>query len=77
MTQIAPTQTQQSPVMTEEQVLEYLDVLERTVETTNRMLPHIKGDNDRQMLVRDAEVLSEIRVKIWRQFQGAFVDVVN
>lgn len=77
MTETSTAQAAPSPVMTEDQVLEYLDVLERTVETTNRMLPHIEGDDNRQMLIRDAEVLSEIRVKIWRQFQGAFVDVIN
>lgn len=61
----------------EDQIMEYLDVLERTASTSMEMLKHIEGADCQEMLARDIEVLMEIRVKIWKQFTPVLVDVVN
>ena len=61
----------------EDQILEYLDVLERTASTATAMIKHIDDKESQQMLAHDVEVLMELRVRIWRQFTPVLVDVVN
>jgi guanylate kinase len=61
----------------EDQILEYIDVLERTASTSMAMLKHIDDKESQQMLARDVEVLMDLRVRIWKQFTPVLVDVVN
>ena len=61
----------------EDQILEYIDVLERTASTSMAMLKHIDDKESQQLLARDVEVLMDLRVRIWKQFTPVLVDVVN
>ena len=61
----------------EDQILEYIDVLERTASTSLAMIKHIEDKESQQMLARDVEVLMDLRVRIWKQFTPVLVDVVN
>ena len=69
--------TQSEVGVNEDQILEYIDVLERTASTALAMVKHIEDKENQQMLARDAEVLMDLRVRIWRQFTPILVDVVN
>jgi hypothetical protein len=77
MTQIQMATNQTPSVLNEDQILEYLEVLERTASTQTAMLKHIDGKENQDMLIRDIEVLMELRVRIWRQFTPVLVDIVN
>ena len=68
---------QNSSGLDENQILEYIDVLERTASTSMAMLKHIDDKESQQMLARDVEVLMDLRVRIWKQFTPVLVDVVN
>lgn len=61
----------------EDQILEYIDVLERTASTSMAMLKHIDDKESQLLLARDVEVLMELRIRIWKQFTPVLVDVVN
>lgn len=61
----------------EQQIMEYLEVLERTSFSLTSMIPAIEGEANREMLARDVEVLLELRERVWRQFTPVFVDVLN
>ena len=61
----------------EDQILEYIDVLERTASTTVAMIRHIDDKESQQMLARDAEVLMDLRARVWKQFTPVLVNVVN
>jgi hypothetical protein len=74
-TQVATNQIQS--LLNEDQILEYLEVLERTASTQTAMLKHIDDKENQDMLIRDIEVLMELRVRIWRQFTPVLVDIVN
>lgn len=74
-TQVATNQIQS--LLNEDQILEYLEVLERTASTQTAMLKHIDDKENQDMLIRDIEVLMELRVRIWRQFTPVLVGVVN
>ena len=58
-------------------VYEYLDVLERTSRSLESMVPYIEEQSNRDMLTRDAEVLLDLRARVWKQFTPVLVDVVN
>jgi hypothetical protein len=68
---------QNSSGLDENQILEYIDVLERTASTSMAMLRHIDDKESQQMLARDVEVLMELRIRIWKQFTPVLVDIVN
>ena len=68
---------QNSSGLDEDQILEYIDVLERTASTSLAMIRHIDDKKSQQMLARDVEVLMDLRVRIWKQFTPVLVDVVN
>lgn len=66
-----------NPVMTEEEIMEYLDVLTRTAEANEILIRHLDDPEHKELLARDNVVLNDIRARIWRQFVPVFVDVLN
>ena len=68
---------QNSSGLDENQILEYIDVLERTASTSMAMLRHIEDKESQLLLARDVEVLLELRIRIWKQFTPVLVGVVN
>lgn len=63
--------------MSEEQIIEYLEVLMRTAEANKVLIRFLDDPEQQQILIRDNEVLLDIRARIWRQFTGILVDVLN
>jgi hypothetical protein len=77
MTQTQPATDETPSLLNEDKILEYLEVLERTASTNLEMLKHIEGTENQDMMIRDIEVLMELRVRIWKQFTPVLVDIVN
>lgn len=66
-----------SEAMSEDQIMEYLEVLDRTAEANEILIGFLEDPEHKQLLVRDNEVLRDIRSRIWKQFTEILVDVLN
>jgi len=63
--------------MSEDEIMEYLDVLDRTADANDVLIAAIENPDHQQILKRDNEVLRDIRSRIWKQFTPVLVDVLN
>jgi len=63
--------------MTESEIMEYLDVLDRTAEANECLIEALDNPEHKELLERDNEVLRDIRSRIWKQFTPILVDVLN
>ena len=63
--------------MSEDEIMEYLEVLDRTAEANEVLIMALENPEYKALLTRDNEVLRDIRARIWKQFTPILVDVLN
>jgi hypothetical protein len=60
----------------EKMVMDYIDVIDRTRKCNTDVLPLVDA-SVQAVLLKDNEVLLDMRNRIWKQFAPVLVDTVN